>query len=346
MALRILALVLLILTASAAAAEDVRPGVLRTPELRFSNLTDFPFDSRYLEIDGMRLHYLDEGPPEGEVIFMIHGEPTWSYLFRKMIPILTAAGYRVITPDLIGFGKSDKFIDESAYSYAMQIDFMNQFVRELDLREITFFGQDWGGLIGLRVVADNPDRFARIIVSNTALASAPSPASKIGYPVFQATIWWLGPLSLDDLHQELTFTRWVAYSYHVDDMPIGDVMVALTGPEQARAGYEAPFPDKRYKAGPQIMPYLVPTQLAENEIAWETVLEKWNKPFLVAFTDQDPLTATGRDTFLERVPGAQSVPILGAGHFVQEDAGPELAQLIVEFIQERPLPKQIVVNQP
>ena len=335
---------LVLASTSTAWSEEIRPGVMRTPESRFANLSDFPFASHYTDIQGMRVHYLDEGPRGGEIVLMIHGEPTWSYLFRKMIPVLTSAGYRVIAPDLIGFGKSDKYTDPAAYSYAMQIEFMNAFVRKLDLREITFFGQDWGGLIGLRVVADNEPRFARIVVSNTALASAPGVAAKVGYPLFQAMVWWMGPLTLADLDQELTFPRWVAYSQHVSDMPIGDVMVALTGPADARAGYEAPFPDKRYKAGPQTMPYLAPTQLAENEAVWQTVLEKWNKPFLVAFTDQDPLTGVGRDMFVERVPGAQNVPILGAGHFVQEDAGTELAELMVDFMQGRPLPEEIVIQ--
>jgi haloalkane dehalogenase len=325
-------------------AEEIRPGVFRTPEARFVDLEGFPFDAHYVEIDGMRLHYLDEGPADGEPILLIHGEPTWSYLFRKMIPILVGAGYRVVAPDLVGFGKSDKYADKAAYSYAMQVASMREFVVRLDLRNVTFFGQDWGGLIGLRVVAAEPDRFARIVVSNTALPSAGVVGGTVFYPLFKALVWWLGPVTLEELQADITFPRWVAYSFHVEDLPVGEVM-ALLGGEQLREGYEAPFPDRRYKAAAQIMPYLVPSQLRENEVAWETVFDMWEKPFLVAFTDGDPITAAGEDVFLERIPNAQNVTIRGAGHFVQEDAGPELAQLMVDFMQGRPLPTEISVDE-
>ena len=324
-----------------AQAEEIRPGVLRTPEARFVDLEGYSFDAQYMEIDGMRVHYLDEGPRDAEPILLIHGEPTWSYLFRKMIPIFVEAGYRVVAPDLVGFGKSDKYTDEAAYSYAMQVDFMREFVVRLDLRDATFFGQDWGGLIGLRVVAAEPDRFARVVVSNTALPSAGGVAGAMGYPLFKALVWWLGPVTAEELQADLTFPRWVAYSQHVEDLPVGEATVLLGGVEQSRAGYEAPFPDRRYKAAAHIMPYLVLSQLRENEAAWETVFDKWDKPFLVAFTDADPITAAGEDVFLERVPTAQNVTIRGARHFVQEDAGAELAQLMIDFMQGRPVPPEI-----
>ena len=334
----------LLFSTSVADAEEIRPGVLRTPEARFAGLQDFPFESHYTDIDGMRIHYLDEGPRNGEPILLLHGEPTWSYLFRKMIPILAGAGYRVVAPDLVGFGKSDKYAAESAYSYPMQIEFMRKFVVALDLREATFFGQDWGGLIGLRVVAAEPDRFARVVVSNTALASAGGLGGKLGYPAFKALVWWLSPLSLEDIRTDLTFPRWVAYSQSVQDLPVGEVMDILGQGRYPIEAYEAPFPEQRYKAAAQIMPYLVPSQLEENELAWETVFDKWDKPFLVAFTDDDPLTGEGKAVFLERVPTAQNVDILGAGHFVQEDAGPELAHLMIDFMQGRPLPTEISVD--
>ncbi len=323
------ALAVTLLVSTAAAAEQIKPGILRTPEARFADLEGYPFAPRYMQVGDIRLHYLDEGPPEGEVVLLIHGEPTWSYLFRKMIPVLVEAGYRVIAPDLVGFGKSDKFADEGVYSYAMQVDYMLQLVQRLDLQDVTFFGQDWGGLIGLRVVAAQPQRFSRVVVSNTGLPAADGLRGWFGYPLFKLAVWWEGEVTLEELRANVTFPRWVAYSYHVADLPVGQLMSFMGGDQGVAAAYEAPFPEQRYKAAAQIMPYLVPSQLRENEAAWRDVFEQWDKPFLVAFTDSDPITAGGEAVFLERVPTAQNVTIHGAGHFVQEDAGPELAGLMV-----------------
>ena len=324
-------------------AEEVRPGVLRTPDVRFDSLEGWPYAPNYLQVGDIRLHYIDEGPRDGETLLLIHGEPTWAYLFRKMIPVFTGAGYRVVVPDLVGFGRSDKFADEDAYSYPMQVEYMLELVRALDLTDVTFFGQDWGGLIGLRVVTAEPDRFARVVVSNTAMPSASGLQGWIGYPLFKFAVWREGAMTLDELRSNLTFPRWVAYSYHVEDLPIGDLMGFMGGSEGLRTAYEAPFPDQRYKAAAQIMPYLVPSQLRENEAAWE-VFENWDKPFLVAFTDSDPITRGGERVFLSRVPDAQNVTIRDAGHFVQEDAGPELAALMVDFMQGRELPDEIEVR--
>lgn len=324
--------------------EEIKPGILRTPEHRFEGLEGFPFAPHYMQVGDIRLHYLDEGPREAHTILLIHGEPTWSYLFREMIPIFVDAGYRVIAPDLVGFGKSDKYVDEEAYSYPMQVDFMQRLVTKLDLRNVTFFGQDWGGLIGLRVVAADPDRFASVVVSNTGLPAASGLQGWIGYPLFKLAVWWEGPMTLEELQDDVTFPRWVAYNYHVDDLPIGELMSFMGGDEGLRAAYEAPFPDQRYKAATQIMPYLVPSQLRENEVAWQEVFEQWDKPFLVAFTDSDPVSAGGEKTFLERVPTARNVTIRGAGHFVQEDAGAELAELIIDFMQGQELPAEISVH--
>ena len=323
-----------------AQAEEVRPGVLRTPDARFENLEDFPYAPNYLQVGDIRLHYLDEGPGDGETLLLIHGEPTWSYLFRKMIPVFTEAGYRVVVPDMVGFGRSDKFVDEDAYSYAMQIDYMLALVRALDLTNATFFGQDWGGLIGLRVVAAEPDRFARVVVSNTGLPAATGFGAWVAYPLFKLAVWWEGALTLEELQANLTFPRWVAYSYHVEDLPIGRIMSFLGGSEGVQAAYEAPFPDQRYKAAAQIMPYLVPSQLRENEAAW-AVFERWDKPFLVAFTDSDVITRGQEQPFLSRVPTAQNVVIRRAGHFVQEDAGRVFAGLMVKFMQGKTLPAEI-----
>ena len=168
---KLLLLLSLLLATNAWAEIEISQGVLRTSDDRFEDLKDYPFDPNYMEIDGLRIHYLDEGPKDADPIFLLHGEPTWSYLFRKMIPVFTSAGHRVIVPDMVGFGKSDKFISKYDYSYQHHIDVMKELVERLDLKEATFFGQDWGGLVGLRVVAEMPDRFARVVVSNTGMPS-------------------------------------------------------------------------------------------------------------------------------------------------------------------------------
>ena len=321
-----MAILLLSVVTLPMAADEISPGIYRTPEERFENLQDFPFKPNYMQIGAYRIHYLDEGPADGAPILLIHGEPTWSYLFRKMIPIFTAAGHRVIAPDLVGFGKSDKPANKSDYSYQMQVDTMLEVVRRLGIVDATFFGQDWGGLVGLRVVAADPDRFSRVVVSNTGLPSAEGWQGWIGYPMFRLAVWWEGPMTMEELQAEVTFPRWVAYSHYVEDLPIGQLMTFM-GAEQsgsiARA-YQAPFPDFRYKAGAHVMPYLVPSQLRVNAEAWK-VFEAWDKPFLVAFTDSDPITRGGEQAFLSRVPTATNVTIRGAGHFVQEDAGVPLA---------------------
>jgi len=327
-----------------ASAEEIRPGVLRTPDSRFVDLPGFPFEPHYVQIDGMRVHYVDEGPRDAEPVVLIHGEPTWSYLFRDMIPVLVDAGYRVLAPDLIGFGRSDKYADEAEYSYDKQVDFMRDWLVRLDLREATLFGQDWGGLIGLRVIAAEPDRFARVVVSNTSLPSATGLGAAIGPSLFEARVWWLGPITAEELAAELSFPRWVAYSQNVSELDVGEAIVLLGGPEAPREAYEAPFPDARFKAAPQIMPALVLSQLRENEAAWQDVFDSWEKPFLVAFTDADPITAGGEASFMERVPSARRVAIRGARHFVQEDAGVPLARLMVDFMQGRPLPTEIEVD--
>ena len=317
-----------------ATADEIAPGILRTPDARFENIEDYPFEPNYLQIGDYRVHYLDEGPASADPILLLHGEPTWSYLYRKMIPIFTAAGHRVIAPDLVGFGKSDKPARTGDYSYQMQVDVIQALVQQLDLRNATFFGQDWGGLVGLRVITAESDRFDRIVVSNTGLPAAEGIQGWIGYTLFKLVVWWEGPLTLKELQAETTFPRWVAYSHNVDDLPIDELMGFMGADEEVIRAYEAPFPDRRYKAGAHIMPYLVPSQLRENADAWK-VLEAWRKPFLCAFSDSDPITKGGQNAFLDRIPNAQNVTIQGAGHFVQEDAGEELAGIINDFVAGR-----------
>jgi len=322
----------------------VAPGILRTPEESFKNIIDYPFEANYLIIGDTRIHYLDEGPKDGEIIFLLHGEPAWSYLFRKMIPVLTEAGYRVIAPDMVGFGKSDKYISIEDYSHQMHVDKMTQLIIELDLKNITAHVHDWGGMVGLRVIAEQPDRFDRVIASNTGLL-APGKGFindlKSYYlgPLFKLTIWLRGPATWEEFIGGNGFSNWIRYSRYSDNIDIGGVMQVLGSVTDAeRRGYEAPFPNASYKAGAQIFPYLIPSELRKNEKAYREVLEKWNKPFLIANSDNDPVTGNNpRITEgLKRIPTAQEIVIKGPGHFIQEEAGPEYAQLIIDFINGTP----------
>ena len=322
----------------------VSPGILRTPEERFKNLKDYDFEPNYLQINGLRIHYLDEGPKDGEVIFLLHGQPAWSYLFRKMIPTLVDGGYRVIAPDMVGFGKSDKYINIDDYSHQMHVDIITNLIRELDLKDMTAHVHDWGGLVGLRVVAEEPDRFSRVIASNTGLIA---PGRGLindvrGFflgPIFKLTIWLQGPATWEEFIGGNGFTNWIRYSRYTDNIDVGGVMQTLGSVNsEERLGYEAPFPNASYKAGAQIFPYLIPSELRKNEMAFRNVLEKWDKPFLIANSDNDPVTGNnpGIVEGLKRIPSAQEIVIKGPGHFIQEEAGPEYAQLILDFIKGEP----------
>ena len=306
-------------------ADEIRPGVLRTPDSRFDNLPGYDFEPHYEMIRGYRVHYLDEGPTDGEVVLLLHGEPSWSYLYRKMIPVLTAAGYRTIVPDLIGFGRSDKPVSMDTHTYLFHVDAMTELVEQLDLRDVTFFGQDWGGLIGLRVVAENEARFARVVIGNTGL---PAPDSRES-PMSNA------------------FMQWKATNQAMIDagnMETGTLIANNVGDPSVKAAYDAPFPDPSYKAGALIMPQRVPVTVeypgaVANAAAWE-VFRQWEKPFLTAFSDNDPVTAGGHAAFQRRVPGARDqnhVTIEGAGHFLQEEKGEELAEVIAQFMRDNPL---------
>ena len=296
---------------------------LRTPDDRFGDLPGYPFEPNYAEVadgDGgtLRLHYLDEGPADAAPILLLHGEPSWSYLYRFMIPPLVAAGQRVIVPDLVGFGRSDKPSQQSDYTYARHVAWMSALVFDhLDLRDVTFFGQDWGGLIGLRLVAAQPDRFARVAVGNTGLPTG-------------------------DQRPSEAFLRWQQFSQTTPTFDVGSLVDAATvrdlDPAEV-AAYDAPFPDDSFKAGARVFPALVVTspddpEAGPNQQAWE-VLRTYDRPFLCCFSDQDPITAGGDQPFRTLIPGAQGQPhrtIEGGGHFFQEDNGPELAQLLNEFI--------------
>ncbi len=324
--------------------------ILRTPDSRFEGLSGYDFQPNYFEVkaeDGtlMRLHYLDEGPREGEPILCLHGQPSWSYLYRKMIPLLTAAGYRVIAPDLIGFGKSDKPADMADYSYAGHIDWMAQWLTGLNLTGLTLMCQDWGGLIGLRLVADQPERFARLVIANTGLPSTRSVPDQVS--AMMAQMYDTVPVPTAAMVQEQfaaggqgAFLYWIKYAAESPDFCVRDVFGLLSRIEDAAVldGYEAPFPDNRFAAGARQFPLLVPLrpdQKAEREAgdcAW-AVLAGMGVPVLTAFSDGDLVTKGGEKAFQDQIPNVQSVTIKGGGHFLQEDTPEPLSKAIISFMQ-------------
>jgi haloalkane dehalogenase len=332
----------LIAVVSLQSSPEWSPGeVVRTAEARFAGLPDYPFAPHYTEVLGYRVHYVDEGPRDGAPILLLHGQPSWSYLYRHMIPPLVAAGHRVIAPDLVGFGKSDKPTRQGDYSYQMHVDVMTALVRDLDLQDTTFFGQDWGGLIGLRVVAEEPDRFARIMISNTGLPAAGGALGWVGYPLFRLGVWREGSVeSLGGIDSEFSFLRWVAYARTTSNFDMAGLFQTATARElsaEELAGYAAPFPDERHLAGARSFPYLVPSQLRENDRVMREVYDRWEKPFLTAYGDADPVTAGGEVLWQERVPGAAGQPhalVEGASHFIQEDAPEELVERMLTLIAE------------
>ena len=291
---------------------------LRTPDDRFVNLPDYDFAPHYVDVgDGLRMHYVDEGPRDGQPVLLLHGEPSWCYLYRKMIPIIVAAGLRAVAPDLIGFGRSDKPVSRDDYTYQAHVHWTASLVEQLDLRGITLVCQDWGGLIGLRIAAEHPERFARIVAANTFLPTGDNPPGD-------------------------AFLRWQEFSQKAPELPIGNIVrggCKTELPAEVVAAYDAPFPDDRYKAGARQFPALVPTRPDDpasdaNRRAWE-VLRRWEKPFLTAFSDEDPITRNADRAFQSLVPGTKGQPhttIKGGGHFLQEDRGAELAKVVVDFI--------------
>ena len=292
------------------------PKIISTPAERFNNLPGYNFSENFIEVtQGLKMHYVDEGKKADPIVLLLHGEPTWSYLYRKMIPILVENNFRVIAPDLIGFGKSDKYTEKSDYSYQNHMDWLTSFVTQLDLKNITLFCQDWGGLLGLRLIAEMPERFSHVIASNTTL-----PTGEFAVPE--------------------SFMPWREFSQHSEAFNIGKVVdmgCVSQLSEEVIAAYNAPFPTEEYKAGARIFPTLVPIEendleAINNREAWKKLIQ-WNKPFLTIFGDSDPIMLGAEKALQKFIPGAkgQKHAIINAGHFIQEDQGEELARKIVEF---------------
>jgi len=331
--------------------------IRRTPDERFKDLPDYDFAPQYSEVpDGeggvLRIHHVDEGPPDAAPVLLIHGQPTWSYLYRKMIPILAEAGHRVIAPDLVGFGRSDKPTERSDYTYARHVQWMSDWLVGLDIRDATLFCQDWGGLIGLRLVAAFPERFARVVAANTGMPY-PAAVPEEALPAIHKLYDELPVVKLEELGEKFAatdgppgFLYWKKFCAETPELPIGDLIGSVARFEysdEVRAAYEAPFPDDSYCAGAHIFPSLVPIladdpELPANGKAWES-LSKFDKPFLTAFSDSDPVTAGGEKILQERIAGAKGqnhVTIANAGHFLQEDRGEECAAAILTFIRDTP----------
>ncbi|WP_380873799.1 haloalkane dehalogenase [Sphingomonas sp. DBB INV C78] len=306
----------------------IRPGVARTPDDRFVGLPDFPFAPHYLEVTDealgrLRMHYLDEGPRDAPVMLLLHGEPSWCFLYRKMIGPLVAAGYRVVAPDHIGFGRSDKPTERASYSYGKLVGWLAEFVRALDLTRITLVCQDWGGPIGLRVLSEMPDRFAAVAVANTLLPTCEGPPKGVAD--------WPGPI----------IEAWAETCRTSDDLPISEIIAAVCVERPAPAvlsAYDAPFPDAGYKAGTLQITCCIPLDdsypgVTENKAAWK-VLERFDRPFITLFSDSDPSTIAWEAVFQGRVPGAAGQPharIEWAGHFLQEEQGAAMAARIVDW---------------
>jgi haloalkane dehalogenase len=295
--------------------------LLRTPDNRFANLKDFAYEPHYVEINGARVHYVDEG--SGEVILCLHGEPTWSYLYRKMIPTLAAA-HRVVAMDFIGFGRSDKFTEREDYTFEMHRRTIASFIQKLDLTGITAVVQDWGGILGLRVATELPERFARLVIMNTGLPTGDVPATE-------------------------GFMKWRTYATTTPDLPIGTIVKRSAADresitEDIVAAYDAPFPDVTYKMGAQMFPWLVPIEPnqpgAREMRETREALSNWTRPALVMFSDSDPVTRGGDRFFRKLIPSANNerpIVIQGAGHFLQEEKGEEIAAEIIAFIKRNPV---------
>jgi len=301
--------------------------VLKTPESAFDTITDFPYSPCFTEVTDtvsseITMAHYQCGPKDGHTVLLIHGEPTWAYLYRKMMPILADAGFNVIAPDLIGFGRSDKPVRKEDYSYARHVIWLKDWFSQATKGPVTLFCQDWGGLLGLRLVADMPERFSGVMVSNTGLPTGDHPPSD-------------------------AFIKWRRFSQDVAVFPTSTIIQNATTTvldEATLAAYDAPFPDESFKAGARMFPILVPTspdnaEAQANRQAWEK-LKQYNKPFVTAFGDSDPVTKGGDKVFQKLVPGSSGMAhtlVENGGHFIQEDQGEMLAKLLIKFINQTQL---------
>ncbi len=325
----------------------------RTPDHYFENLADYSFSPHYCEIDDteggrLRLHYLDEGDPNGSVVLLMHGQPAWSYLYRLMIPSLVEAGHRVIAPDLIGFGRSDKPTKPTDYTYGRHVAWMSDWLTQLDLQDITVFFQDWGSLIGLRLVTAFPERFSRVVLANGALPAGPIPMAHV--EMIRAAYDQCPVVSLEELGRHFVdpdglpgifyWRKFCAQGQEISQP--GDVIASISQgglTNEARRAFNAPFPDESYVAGARRFPSLIPLledepEVAENRAAWE-MLAEFDKPFLLAFADNDPVTAGADQQFLSVVPGCQGLPhrtIAPAGHFLQQEQPAQCVQAILDVM--------------
>ena len=298
--------------------------ILRTPDKSFADLPGYPFQPHYVDVANdvggrpLRVHYIDEGPTDAPAVLMLHGEPSWSYLYRKMVPVLTGAGLRAVAIDLVGFGRSDKPANRDDYTYQAHVDWTRAAIEAIGLTDITLVCQDWGGLIGLRLVGEDPDRFARVVAANTFLPTG-------------------------DVHPGEAFLAWQRYSQQAPQLDVGQIVNGGCRSDLAAdvvAGYDAPFPDESFKAGARQFPMLVPTSPDDpaapaNRAAWDA-LGRYNRPFLCAFSDSDPITRGADAVIAAHVPGARvhrAVTIKNAGHFLQEDKGEDLARVVTKFVE-------------
>jgi haloalkane dehalogenase len=331
---------------------------LRTPDVRFADLPDWPFEPCYVEVDDgdggrLRMHYVDEGPRDGELVLCLHGQPSWSYLYRTMIPVLVDAGHRVVAPDLVGFGRSDNPTRREDYTYARHVHWLGGLVEALDLQDITLMCQDWGGLIGLRVLAEHPDRFARVVVANTGLPDAKGMDPAMAKPMRELYAS-IPALSVPEMGAKLAenedgagFMYWIKHCAEYEDFSVPEIMAMASGgrlSDAALAAYAAPFPDECFAQGARQFPSLVPIfpddpAIEANRAAWG-VLEAFDRPLLTAFSDADPVTAGGDQRFRKSVPGAQGqhhVTLHGAGHFLQQECGETLAGIVAGFCRANPI---------
>jgi haloalkane dehalogenase len=332
--------------------------VLRTPDERFEKLAGYPFAPHYSEIpDGeggrLRIHHAEQGPADGEVVLCLHGQPTWSYLYRKMIPVFAEAGRRAIAPDLVGFGRSDKPTRREDYTYARHVTWMSSWLEALDLRDITLVGQDWGGLIGLRLVAAHPERFARVVAANTGLPDGFGVPEEAG-PAMHELYDSLPVVKASELGERIAaqegppgFLYWRKFCAESPEFRVGELVSTVSGGGLTGAlasAYDAPFPDEGYMAGARQFPSLVPVfpddpAIPDNRRAWQA-LSRFEKPFLTAFSEGDPITRGHDERFQKEIPGARGqehTTIRGAGHFLQEDRGEELAAVVLRFMEHNPL---------